>query len=539
MVNPETPFWQKPIDSQIVAVTVYSDQALVTRRALVSLSGGERELVITPLPVTLEVDSIRVSGVGTAVVKLLGVSSDRLQTTEPIGEKVTQLTRQIQQLETQKRHLQTQIDALSLQSNFIVGLREKTEESFSQSLARKNISLSETLDFLNFLGSQYCEYAIAVGECKAQLPELEKQLQTLRAVLQKVQTPHIQESLNVIVGVEVQQAGEFELEIAYMIPNASWHPLYDLRVNNPSDGLHLSYLAEITQSTGEDWLGVELTLSTAKPGHSTLPPQLKPWYIDVPMERMEDIARRSMPYPPAMALPMPMFRTPSKPVKPEIEEDFLNPNETVVTPNQKSVVTLKFPGEGKIPSDGTFHKITICQEDYLCRFEYVAIPSLVSFAYLQVHVKNDINGVTLLPGTANIFRNHVFVGTTKLENILPGEEFKLNLGIDKGLKIERDLVELQVDKKLMSNQRRVTYAYRLIITNLLNQSANLQLTEQLPISRSEHIQVYLVESKPEIQQTKTGILSWLLTIAPQEQQEIYYQFTVEHPPEVTVVGLDI
>ncbi|MBS3029372.1 MAG: mucoidy inhibitor MuiA family protein [Dolichospermum sp. DET50] len=249
MVNPETPFWQQPIDSQIVAVTVYSDQALVTRRAVVSLSGGERELFITPLPVTLEVDSIRVSGVGTAVVKLLGVSSDRLQTTEPIGEKVTQLTGQIQQIETQKRHLQAQIDALSLQSSFIVGLREKTEDPFSQSLARKNISLSETLDFLNFLGSQYCKYAIAVGECKAQLPELEKQLQTLRAVLQKVQTPHIQESLNVIVGVEVQQAGEFELEIAYMIPNASWHPVYNLRVNNPSDGLHLSYLASSSSDT--------------------------------------------------------------------------------------------------------------------------------------------------------------------------------------------------------------------------------------------------------------------------------------------------
>jgi uncharacterized protein (TIGR02231 family) len=202
-------------------------------------------------------------------------------------------------------------------------------------------------------------------------------------------------------------------------------------------------------------------------------------------------------------------------------------------------VTLKFHGEGKIPSDATPHKITISQQDYPCRFEYVATPSLVSFAYLQVHFKNSINGMTLLPGIANIFRNHIFVGTTQLENILPGEELKLNLGIDEGLKIERDLVELQVDKKLISNQRRVTYAYRLIITNLLNQSANLQLTEQLPVSRSEHIQVNLVESKPEIQQSKTGILSWLLTIAPQEQQEIYYQFSVEHPPELTVVGLDI
>jgi uncharacterized protein (TIGR02231 family) len=76
--------------------------------------------------------------------------------------------------------------------------------------------------------------------------------------------------------------------------------------------------------------------------------------------------------------------------------------------------------------------------------------------------------VTLLPGKANIFRDNIFVGTTQLENIAPGQEFKLNLGIDEGLKIERDLVERQVDKKLIGNQRRITYSYRLIITNLLN-----------------------------------------------------------------------
>ena len=48
------------------------------------------------------------------------------------------------------------------------------------------------------------------------------------------------------------------------------------------------------------------------------------------MARMEEIAQRSMPYPPAMALPMPMFRNPAKPIKPEIAED--NISETVITP---------------------------------------------------------------------------------------------------------------------------------------------------------------------------------------------------------------
>jgi hypothetical protein len=50
---------------------------------VISLTGEERELLITPLPVTLETESVRVNDAGTVGVRLLGVSSDRIYTTEP------------------------------------------------------------------------------------------------------------------------------------------------------------------------------------------------------------------------------------------------------------------------------------------------------------------------------------------------------------------------------------------------------------------------------------------------------------------------
>ncbi|MDZ7962081.1 MAG: mucoidy inhibitor MuiA family protein [Aulosira sp. DedQUE10] len=540
MVNPETPSLRKSVESQIVAVTVYSDQALVTRQGIVSLMGGEQELVVTSLPVTLETDSIRVGGTGTVGVRLLGVSSDRIYTTEPVAERVAQLTRQIEQLEAEKRHLQAQIDALALQSSFIAGLREKTEEPFSHSLARKNLSLSETLDFLNFIGSQYSEYAIASGECKTQQEELEKQLQVLRASLQKIQTPHSKESLSLIVAVEVAGAGDFELELSYVVNRASWTPLYDLRFSNTSNVVNLTYLAEVTQSTGEDWLGVALTLSTAKPGLGTLPPKLQPWYISTPPIAPAEVMRRRI-------RQMPMMAAQSAPAgamneqEDEVADDNFIEAETVVAEvsKQGSVVTFKLNGGGNIPSDGAPHKTTIFNDDYPSSCDYVAMPRLVSFAYLQAKVKNSANGATLLPGKANIFRDNMFVGTTNIENIAPGQEFKINLGIDEGLKIERDLFERQVDKKLMSNQRRITYAYRLIITNLLNQATYLTLTEQLPVSRNEKIKVRLTHSHPQIQLGEMGILSWDLNLQAEERREITYQFTVEYPPELTVIGLDI
>ncbi|MBE9207179.1 mucoidy inhibitor MuiA family protein [Nostoc sp. LEGE 06077] len=539
MTNPETPSMRKTVPTQVVAVTVYSDQALVTRRGVVSLTGVERELVINSLPVTLETDSARVGGRGTVGVSLLGVSSDRIYTTEPVAERVAQITRQIQQIEAEKHNLQAQIDALGLQARFIEGLREKTEEPFAQSLSRKNLSLSETLDFLNFLGSQYSEYAIASGDCHSQQQELDKQLQALRAKLHNIQTPHPQESFNLVVGVEVAGAGEFELEVSYIVNCAGWIPLYDLRVDRTSQTVHLSYLAEITQNTGEDWLDVAFTLSTAKPGLGTLPPKPEPWYIDTLRPR---IAQRVLPRP---SLPSIATMPASEGIFAQEQED--SGSDALVTAENMgaavsqagSIVTFKLNGGGKIPSDGAPHKTTIFHDDYPCTFDYVVMPRLVSFAYLQAHVKNSSEGATLLPGKANIFRDDVFVGGTKLENIAPGQEFILNLGIDEGVKIERNLVERQVDKKIIVNQRRTTYAYRLLITNLLNQEINLKITEQLPVSRNEQIKIRLTRIQPQIQLGEVGILEWELSILPQERREVYYQFTLEHPPELTVVGLDM
>ncbi len=67
MVNPEIPSWRKTVQSEIVAVTVYADRALVTRRGVVDLTGIEQELVITPVPETQFPESVRVSGTGSVV----------------------------------------------------------------------------------------------------------------------------------------------------------------------------------------------------------------------------------------------------------------------------------------------------------------------------------------------------------------------------------------------------------------------------------------------------------------------------------------
>ncbi|MDY6899065.1 MAG: mucoidy inhibitor MuiA family protein [Cyanobacteriota bacterium] len=538
MVYQEIPSPRKIVETDVVAVTVYTSKALVTRRGVVELSGQERELIVSQLPVTIETDSVRVSGQGNVGVRLLGVNVERIYATESVVARVSQLNQQVEQLEAQKRQFQAQMDALALQSRFIEGLREKTEEQFSISLARKSISLSETLDLVNFLGSQYTEYAISTEDYKNQQRELDKQLEVLYASLKQLESPSPQESFNLTVGIESGGSGQFELEVSYVVNRASWKPLYDIRVDSKNKSVNLGYLGQITQNAGENWTNVNLTLSTAKPGSGTLPPKSQPWYIDIlNIPEPEAIFRRRV------AKKSRNFDFEEDNFAATIEElENAKIEADVVTAEvfqEGNVVNFNLDNSGNIPSDGAPHKITIFQDDYPCNFYYIAMPRLVSFAYLQAKVKNKSNGATLLPGKANIFRDNIFVGTSHLENIVPGEEFKLNLGIDEGVKIKRDLVEREVDKKFIGKLRKITYAYRLQISNLLETEAQLELIEQLPVSRNEQIKVRLNRTNPQIQLGEMGILQWNLTLKPQEKQEIYYQFTIEHPPQLTVKGLDI
>src|SRR6476469_1028310 len=539
----------KTLDTSISKVTVYTDRALVTRRGTVSLTGNERELAIVSLPATLEPESVRATGAGTVAVRLLGVRRGRVFSSEPIADGIAELTQQIQELETQKRAIKDKLVARKIQLKFVEDLSEKSVRFFSSSIAKQQVGLNETGELLNFLGTNYLKYVSAIAQHERQQHELDNQIQALQQKLQQVKTPHSQQSFNIRVAIEPSGSSNFELEVSYAVTRARWTPLYDLRVNTTNNQINLNYLAEVNQNTGEDWTGVALTLSTAKPGMGTLPPKLEPWFIDTlhstaRYRNTESIARSSQILSDSDGDIVDVFEggmrfgsagttidTASQPTEAETA--------TAKVSREGGTVSFQVGGNTNIPSDGTPHKVTIFSENYPFKPEYIAVPRLVSFAYLQAVVVNPLTGATLLPGKANIFRDNTFVGSVQLENVSPGQEYKLNLGIDEGLKIERELVERQVDKKLIGQQRRTSYAYRLNVTNLHQVQVHLTLKEQLPVSRNEQIKVRSTLTNPKIVAGEMGLLEWIMSLPPQAKQELYYQFVVEHPPDLEVRGLDI
>jgi hypothetical protein len=83
----------------------------------------------------------------------------------------------------------------------------------------------------------------------------------------------------VLATVSAEAGTRVEFTVQYLVRDAGWLPNYDVRVQDVAQPIDLRYRAKVRQNSGEDWTGVQLTLSTADPSRSATAPQLEPWRL--------------------------------------------------------------------------------------------------------------------------------------------------------------------------------------------------------------------------------------------------------------------
>ena len=528
----------RTIDTAIAAVTVLSDRAVVTRTGKFSVTAEDQHWVVTPLPLTVATDSIRVKGRGDINVKFLAIATETIVTVESRDQKIAALDQQILEKNTEVKTLGDRIQTLELQQNFVGNLSEEAVERFAKSLATERISLDQTNSFLDFVGNQHQTFSRQIQILNEQIRQLNLEITALEQQKSLLKQPKKNHHYSLSITVEVAGDGEFELEINYQVTQASWSPRYDIAVDTEQKVLTLDYLADVVQSTGEDWHNADLTISTAQVSQGIIPPQLKPWYLDLQdFDLAMAIPAGAAPSPKRNAVKKRNFSSLNDGSLEQEKESFEATSISSTVKKQGSTVTFYVGIGGDIPSDHNPHQVTLFHAEYPIKLNYLALPQKVSFAYLRAIFTNPTDGVTLLPGVTNLFRDGAFVGKDNLKNISPGQDVTLNLGIDEGLQIERKLGDRQVDKTLLSKLRRLTYGYEIKIKNLQTQTHSLTIQEQIPVGRHEKIKINLQQITPKIEPTKLGILEWKTEISAETEQTFSYQFTVEHPPNFKIMGL--
>jgi hypothetical protein len=70
--------------------------------------------------------------------------------------------------------------------------------------------------------------------------------------------------------------------------------------------------------------------------------------------------------------------------------------------------------------------------------------------------------------------------------------------VDERIKVSRELVDSEVDKKFIGDKRRLHYAYRIKVHNLRDGQGKMVVSDQIPVARHEEIKIklYMAEPKP-------------------------------------------
>jgi uncharacterized protein (TIGR02231 family) len=531
--------------SAIKSVTVFPERATVVREAELRLDPAVKAVVFEGLPATLIPSSLRVTGKGTAAVKILGLDVASMYLESALLPEIKKIQGEIDALEGEAAEIKARLDVLAVQEQFLKSIESSSAAKASQDVAAGRVDTAAWDRVVDFLGTKLRAVKTGGLEEQGKLKDRQAKIDALKKKLAGMKPQRPQEARRVSVYVEAEQAGSFAMALSYAVTEARWQPVYTLRALPDAGEVELQTTALIRQRSGENWEGVKALLSTASPALRADPSELRPWYLDVAVPRRMRVAEQKaasieggvvggvvgdVEAPPAEAMPAPA--PPAVPIREAelssagIVEAGLHLNFEIVRPVD-------------IPSDGTSHKVPIDTQRMKAAYDYIAVPKLREAAYLRGGVTNTL-AYPILPGPADLFILQDFVGSTNLGRVSVGEEAKTFFGEDGQIKVKYDEVKREKSGAgfLGGKNEKLRIVVRITVQNLRKQAAVVEVRDQLPVSRNEKIEVKDVTMTPApAKKDEKGILTWTLNLAPQEKREIQIDFIIEYPRDTPVVGI--
>jgi uncharacterized protein (TIGR02231 family) len=515
-------------------VTVYPDSAMVTRKGEAKFPSGASVAVIPDIPAFAEDASVRVSVEGPAGTKFFGIRIRRAFTPEAAEAKVKELQAKIRELQNRREDLKDRIDARIAEIDILKSLSKD-----SGARAAAGGSISSFADGTKGIGTRIAVLLSESRKDEREQRDLDAKIQALNQELAQAGTG-VREKKAVEADLELPGDGTVRFTVEYTVPGASWAPVYDLHLTaGKKPKMDLSFAGQVRQSTGEDWKDVKLTLSTARPTEIGVVPDPTNWWLDFapPPQRYQTLRSARMKSAMPAAAPAEMAyggaMAEEAPVPVQMDQAATLRAEYATTYTVTTLMT--------IPTDGDAHRVGIAESSHDATISLVCVPRLAQSAFIEVNVVYG-GEQQLLPGQANLFREGQFAGSIPLGPIAPGESFKVGLGKDDNMKVERKLI---TDKSAggFLGFTKTSRKYRWVTTmkNFHEGARSIEVREQLPRSRQGSIVVEALETTPDPlaePSDQPGLKRWKLEIPAGGTAKVVFSYQVKFPDGSKVWGLE-
>lgn len=522
-VDPNVPE-ERLLKTKIESVVLYQGRAAITRVATTTLTAGLWRLRFEDLPASIQPETLEAkSGSG----RILSVDFSERATPEAASTPdAAVLDAEIRKI---NQEIATTTDALTGAQSELkvvesVGVRAASDATKDGGTTK--LDLASLDGQLTWMATQRTRIGGLIRVATERAEMLRKDLVSAQnrrnALGGRAKTT---QSAEVLLAMTTE--GEVPVRLSYLVTDARWEPVYSIRASPDRNAVGLEFDALVIQKSGEDWKGVRLSLSTARPSRAASPPSVTPWVVDVraPFERPRaTLSALNLENTPLISADTAIelkdasagYLTKRKSAAEKLSED------AVVGGSGPSVTyTIALPFDA--PSDDQVRRrARIASFDAPTKFVFQTQPIASDGVFLRGTLSNA-SPFQLLPGRASVFVGADFVGATPFVGAAPKQEFAVFFGADPAVTARRELIKKEDRQSgLFGGGLDTVSDYRVTISNGTGRSIDMELFDRRPISSSDKIEVNLSASNLLLSrdadyiatQFPQGILRWDLSIPP-------------------------
>ncbi len=336
--------------------------------------------------------------------------------------------------------------------------------------------------------------------------------------------------LNIYAENPIIKAG---LKYNYLVNNVSWQPVYDLKFTSTNSPARFVLKANITQNTGENWNDVNLIFSTEQPNLRKTLGVLNPYYLQEYSPSRNHKAINTVGG--ISASEDAAFEVSAKAARAE-RAYYNNSAYTEMTTTQTTMLGKEYEVGMKhsIESDGKQKTIPLETKKTNADYKHYSIPKLDRGVYISALLPNW-EELEIMDATAKIYLDNNYINDTYLNSFNTEDTLNLSIGQDNRVAIERKVDKSKPEKtNILGNVVETKVTITLKIKNNNQESIDLNIQDQIPISNNEDIKITQTNTGNAKYDEKTGKLVWDLNLKTLEQRVITFSYTVRHPKGINI-----
>lgn len=181
-----------------------------------------------------------------------------------------------------------------------------------------------------------------------------------------------------------------------------------------------------------------------------------------------------------------------------------------------------------LPDGGKTTTTEIARHQLPAIYEYRGIPKIDKESFLVADA-TDWQKLNLMEGEANVYFDNSFVGKSILDPNVSSDTLHFSMGRDQSICVQRIKVSESSTRRFFGSNQEQTMKWRITVKNNRQESVNITVFDQAPISRNTSIEVNMEELSDGQFDKQTGIIKWPLQLQPGEQRELVLQYKVKYP----------